>query len=103
MSAFLSATSSGIRLKLHIQPRASKTELVGLHGDALKIRLAAPPVDGAANEALVDFLAQRLAVPRSAVQVVAGMTSRAKTVTVDGVTLPQAARRLELGSTAPPR
>ena len=56
----IEATPTGIRLRVRVQPRASRTELAGRYGDALKIRLAAPPVDGAANEALVRFLAERL-------------------------------------------
>jgi uncharacterized protein (TIGR00251 family) len=56
-----------------------------VHGDALRVRLAAPPVDGAANEALTRFLAERLRVPRSAVRLVSGETSRTKLVDVDGL------------------
>lgn len=59
--------------------------MVGRHGDAIKIRLAAPPVDGAANEELVRFLAERLGVPRTAVRIVAGETGRRKRVAVVGV------------------
>ena len=69
----------------------------GLYGDALRIRLTAPPVDGAANEALVRFLAERLEVPRSAVaDLMAGPGSRAKVVAVDGIGPEEAARRLGL-------
>jgi uncharacterized protein (TIGR00251 family) len=75
-----------VRLTVHVQPRASRSEIVGLHGAALKVRLQAPPVDGAANAALVALLADRLGVPRRAVRIVAGATSRAKTVEVDGTT-----------------
>lgn len=71
---------------IHVVPRARKTEIAGRHGDAIKIRLAAPPVDGAANAELVRFLAERLGVPRSAVQLVAGATGRRKTVSVAGAT-----------------
>jgi len=74
-------------LTLHVQPRASRTEVAGWHGDAVKIRLAAPPVDGAANDALTAFLADRLAVPRSAVSLVGGATSRRKRVRIDGLSL----------------
>jgi uncharacterized protein (TIGR00251 family) len=88
------ATHGGVRLAVHVQPRASRTEAAGLHGDALKIRLAAPPVEGAANDALVRFVAERLAVPRSAVRIVAGESSRAKVVAVAGVTPAVAERRL---------
>jgi uncharacterized protein (TIGR00251 family) len=90
-------TSTGIRLAIHVQPRASKTEVIGLHGDAIKIRLAAPPVEGAANNALVDFLAEALQVPRSSVAITAGHSARRKVVTVDGLTPAQAAQRLHLG------
>ena len=71
---------------MHVQPRASRSEIVGLHGDAIKIRLAAPPVDGAANEALVELVARSLDVTRSAVRIVGGASSRAKTVEVEGTT-----------------
>jgi uncharacterized protein (TIGR00251 family) len=77
---------STVRVSVHVQPRATRSEIVGLHGAALKVRLQAPPVDGAANEALVTLLAERLGVTRRAVRVVAGASSRAKTVEVDGTT-----------------
>jgi uncharacterized protein len=75
-----------VRVSVHVQPRATRSEIVGLHGAALKVRLQAPPVDGAANEALVALLAERLGVARRSVRVVAGASSRAKTVEVDGTT-----------------
>jgi uncharacterized protein (TIGR00251 family) len=77
---------STVRISVHVQPRAARSEIVGLHGAALKVRLQAPPVDGAANEALVALLADRLGVARRAVKVVAGASSRAKTVEVEGTT-----------------
>lgn len=73
-----------ITLTLHIQPGAKKTEFAGLHGDALKIRLAAPPVDGKANEALVKFIAETLGLARSAVYLKSGQTSRRKVLEVTG-------------------
>lgn len=76
---------TSLRFAVHVQPRASHSEIVGLHGDALKIRLAAPPVDGAANEALIRFLADALGIARSAVRIVSGATSRGKVVEVDGI------------------
>jgi uncharacterized protein (TIGR00251 family) len=63
-----------------------------VHGDALKVRLSAPPVDGAANEALVDLLAEALGVARRAVRVVAGASGRSKVVDVDGVRVAQVLR-----------
>jgi len=80
---------------VHVVPRAHTTDIAGRHGDALKIRLAAPPVDGAANEELVRFLAERLAVPRSAVTIAAGLTGRRKTVKISGVETADALRTLE--------
>jgi len=94
----IEATPSGIRLRLRIQPRASRSEVAGLHGELLRIRLAAPPVDGAANEELVRFLAGVLGVPARAVEVTSGHASRQKTVTVEGVTPAAAARALGLGA-----
>lgn len=84
----------GVRLRLRIQPRASREEVTGVAGDAIRVRLTAPPVDGAANEALVRFLADRLDVSRSAVALVSGHTSRSKLVEVTGVSAEEARRRL---------
>jgi uncharacterized protein (TIGR00251 family) len=97
-SALISSTATGVRLQLRIQPRASREEIVGVAGDAIRIRLTAPPVEGAANEALVRLLARRLEVARSAVEVISGLTGRDKLVAVEGITAEQAARRLGLGS-----
>ena len=72
-------------LDIHVQPRARTTEVVGWHGDAIKVRVAAPPVDGAANDALVLFLAEQLGVARSAVTVVGGATGRRKRVEIVGI------------------
>ncbi|HEX6929898.1 MAG TPA: DUF167 family protein [Gammaproteobacteria bacterium] len=66
-------------LTLHVQPRASRDELVGAHGDALKVRITAPPVEGKANDRLLRFLADAFGVGRSDVQLVAGATGRRKT------------------------
>lgn len=83
---FRQSADGRITLTLHIQPGAKKTEFAGLHGDALKIRLAAPPVDGKANEALVKFLAEVLHLPKSAVTLKSGQTSRRKVLEVSGAT-----------------
>ena len=84
-----------VTLVLHVVPRARVTGVAGRHGDALKIRLAAPPVDGAANDELIRFLAERLSVPRSAVTIAAGHTSRRKTVKITGIETVQALQALE--------
>jgi uncharacterized protein len=78
-------TPTGVRFAVTVQPRASRTEVVGEQGDALKLRIAAPPVDGAANEELVRFLAKQLGVASSAVRVVSGQTGRRKVIEVDAV------------------
>lgn len=71
-------------LTLHIQPGAKKTEVAGLHGDALKIRLARPhPVDGKANAALLSFVAERLGIAKSSVSLKSGQTSRRKVLEID--------------------
>jgi uncharacterized protein (TIGR00251 family) len=75
-----------VRVDVHVQSRSSRSEIVGQHGAALIVRLQAPPVDGAANAAVVSLLAKRLHVPRRAVRVVAGATSRTKTVEIEGTT-----------------
>ncbi len=79
---WLSGERGAWRLAVHVQPGASRSELVGEVGERLKLRIAAPPVDGKANDALVRWCAERLTLPRSAVSVDAGTTSRFKRVTV---------------------
>jgi uncharacterized protein (TIGR00251 family) len=78
------SASSPVVFAVHVQPRAARTEVVGRYGDALKIRVHSPPVDGAANAELVRFLAVRLGVPRSAVTIVSGAGGRQKRVAIDG-------------------
>ena len=77
--------AGGVRIVISVQPRASRTEVVGLHGDAIKLRVAAPPVEGAANEKVIRFLADALDVGRQQVTIVAGLGARKKTVRVSGV------------------
>jgi uncharacterized protein len=78
-------TPEGAVLSVHVQPKASKTEYAGLHGGALKFRVAAPPVEGAANEALCAYLAERFGLPKKAVVVLSGHGSRHKRVRLTGV------------------
>jgi uncharacterized protein (TIGR00251 family) len=87
-------TGQAVILTVHVVPRASKNEVVGIHGDALRIRLQAPPVEGAANAALVAFLAETLGVPQRQVEILSGHASRRKRVAVSGVGKEQVARRL---------
>jgi len=76
------AADGTLTLALHVQPGARRTEVAGLHGDALKIRLSAPPVDGRANAALLRFLADAFGVPQRAVTLVRGETARDKVVRI---------------------
>jgi len=71
-------------LELHVQPGAARSEVAGLHGGRLKLRLAARAVEGAANAALIEFLAERLGAAKRDVVIVAGAASRAKRVSVTG-------------------
>lgn len=77
-------SGQGIILTLHIQPRSSRNEVCGIHENALKIRLTSPPVDGAANKLCREFLADLLDVPKSAVEIISGETSRHKRVRIIG-------------------
>lgn len=84
----------GVRFEVWAKPRAKQSRIVGDRGDAVEISLAAPPVDGAANEELVRVLASVLDVPKRAVTIVRGDTSQRKLVEVAGVTAEEARRRL---------
>jgi uncharacterized protein (TIGR00251 family) len=84
----------GVSIRVYVAPRASASRILGEHDGALKVALTAPPVEGAANKALVDFLARVLGVPRSAVTIVSGETSRHKTIRVSGISRDDALRRL---------
>ncbi|MCW5558142.1 MAG: YggU family protein [Verrucomicrobiae bacterium] len=92
---FLQVRADGLHLAVRVQPRASRTEIVGVHGVELKVRVAAPPVDSAANEALVEFLAGTLQLPRRAVTLVRGASSRSKLLRVDGLAPAVAMERLQ--------
>jgi uncharacterized protein (TIGR00251 family) len=83
--SWIRTDGDGVVLTLHIQPGAKRTEIVGLHGEALKIRLAAPPVDGKANAALIAFIAQKVGAGRTAITLISGETSRAKRVRIAGI------------------
>lgn len=85
MGPRIQVVGDGVRIQVRVQPRASRTALAGELGDAWKVRVAAPPVDGAANSELVRFLADLVGVPKSSVRVIRGRRSRAKTVEIAGV------------------
>jgi uncharacterized protein (TIGR00251 family) len=89
--------ADSVVLSLHVQPNAKRTEFAGLHGEAMKLRLAAPPVDGKANAALCGFIAEFCKVPRRAVNLLSGESSRTKRVQVDGLDDEALGRLRELG------
>ncbi len=83
-----------VRLPVRLTPRASRDAIAGFEGETLRVRVTAPPVEGRANRALERLLAKRLGLPRGAVRVVVGQTSRSKVVAVDGVDAVELRRRL---------
>ena len=89
-------TDQGVEINLRIVPRASKDGIQGVLGDALKIRLCAPPVDGKANRALVEFLAETLDVPPSRVAILSGETGRSKRVLIAGAAEGDVRARLQI-------
>lgn len=82
--SWFTVDNEGVILTIRVIPRASRSEVVGEHGDALKIKLASPPVDGAANDELIKLLAKSFEVSKSAVEITAGHTSKNKTVRITG-------------------
>lgn len=84
MSAWYRLQHETIILTLHIQPGAKRSEIIGLHGDALKIKLSAPPIEGRANEALLKFIAELFDVPLRNVELKQGEQSRRKVVVIAG-------------------
>ena len=88
-------TTAGVTFAVKVQPRAKRNAITGEVGDALKLALTAPPVDGRANEACIEFLANLLKVPRSSVTIASGETSRNKVVRVAGVSADDIRRRIE--------
>ena len=90
----ITEAEGGVTFAVRVVPRASKNEIAGIHGDALKVRLTAPPVEGRANEALIAFLAKRLGVRKSQVEIVAGATLRRKMIRVIGVSAHEVEERL---------
>ena len=91
-------TRSGVTFSIKVHPRAEKNGITGEVGDALKVALTAPPVEGKANEACIDFFAKLLEVPRSSVTIGAGETSRNKVIRVVGLPAAEIEKRLNLRS-----
>ncbi len=78
-------TETGLEVRLHIQPRAKHPGIAGIHNGALKIKVTAPPVDDAANRAVIEFFAALLKIPKSSIQIVSGLKSKDKTLEIKGL------------------
>jgi len=91
-------SADGLTFSVRVHPRAKRTAITGEIGDRLKVALTAPPVDGKANDACIEFFAKLLKVPHASVSIAAGLTSRNKTVRVDGLSGDELQRRLGLRS-----
>jgi len=96
-SLIVQDTKDGVILTVHVQPQASTTECVGIHDHALKIRVTAPPVDGAANDELIRFLARQLSIPSTSVRIHSGAGGRHKRIFIKGVTAQLVMACLHLG------
>ena len=94
VSEYVSDSKDGVILRVQVQPRASRDEVMGPHGDGLKIRITAAPVAGAANKHLLKFLAKKLRVARSQISITSGATSRAKSIAIEGITAEEVRQRL---------
>jgi len=94
VSPYVRDSEQGVILRTQVQPRASRDEVVGPQGDALKIRITAPPVAGAANKHLLKFLAKKLKVARSQMSIASGATSRAKSIAIEGISADEVRQRL---------
>jgi uncharacterized protein (TIGR00251 family) len=84
MAINISENNGSITFDVRVIPRSSKSEIVGEHDGALKVKLNSPPVDGAANDELVRLLSKQLAISRSAIEIVSGQTARTKRIRVTG-------------------
>jgi uncharacterized protein len=93
-AAFLKARPDGVHLAVKLQPHAAKNEIGNALGDELKIKVTAPPVDAAANQALVDLLAEKLGCAKGAVQIIRGKTSRHKTIWIGGLSAEKVLQKL---------
>ena len=102
MSGWFSWQEGDLILQLQVQPRASRDGFAGIHGDRLKVRIAAPPVDGKANVELISFLAKQFGVTKQQIHLVRGETGKTKTVRVDTPRTLPAELALERSKSAPP-
>ncbi len=94
MSNYLRADNEGVVLALHVQPRASKNQILGLHDGNIKLAVTAPPADGKANRAVIALLASFFKIPKSAVTIKSGQQGRKKRIFLHGISLDEARRKL---------
>ena len=94
MTSYLRSTDDGVILSVKVQPRAARNEIAEPLGNELKVKVTAPPVDSAANEALVKFLAEVLEIPRGRVSILRGHTSRHKQIFLQGLALLEAEAKI---------
>ena len=87
-------TAAGVTFAIKVHPRAKKNAITGAVGDALKVSLTAPPIDGGANEACIEFFAKLLKLPQSSVTIASGESSRAKTIRVAGLSAEEIRKRI---------
>jgi uncharacterized protein (TIGR00251 family) len=88
-------TGEGLEFRLHVLPRAKRSEVAGIHAGALKVKTTAPPVDDAANRAIIQYLSTLLGIPRSSIQILSGLKSRDKKLQIRGLSLPEFLNRLK--------
>ena len=96
MEEWIKEKNGCLFVRIHVQPRASKNEIVGTHGGSLKVRLTSPPVEGAANSHAIEFFAKKLGVQKSKITIVSGEKSRHKTLKIEGLTKSEAASSIGL-------
>ena len=89
-------TDHGLEIRLHVQPRARRPEIAGIHNGALKIKVVAPPVDDAANRAVIGYLAAFLGVTKSKISIVAGAKSRDKVLLIENISLEELHKKLDI-------
>jgi uncharacterized protein len=89
-------TAAGLEVRIHVQPRARRSELAGIHNGALKIKVLAPPVDDAANRAIIEFFSGLLDISKSSIRIMSGQKSRDKTLLIQGLSRKAFIARLEV-------
>jgi uncharacterized protein (TIGR00251 family) len=91
---YLRDSKDGVILRIQVQPQASRDEVVGAHGDFLKVKITAAPVAGAANKHLLKFLAKKLKIPQSQLSLKSGATSKKKSISIEGISGAEVQERL---------